>query len=494
MAQPVTPLTQPRPLTLEDCIEMALKANLELQIEHLAPVIARDNLRSAAGPYDPTLSFQAGTKYISQAGDVDPRKENPYLPYSDGTDTIGAALSGRLPLGLSYELGGLTEAKSARTDLLSTGEASAFPGGIRSSNTVFAEAGLTVRQHLLKDFWIDSYRETLLFRRKDLKITQEALCLQIMKTVLAVELTYYDLLAARAKIAVEEKALELKRQFVAETRRRVEVGDLPPLDAQQAESQLQNTLTTLTITRQRLVEQQNALVGLLTDDFRAWEDVELQPVGALEAVKEEPSRSKSFQNALKKRPDLKAARLEVEKRAVAVRFQKNQLFPSVDFLGSYGGNGIEADSSSALSDAVNLRYHQYSYGVVVSVPLANVAARNDYKASQAAREVAELQLKKAEQEVLIQVANYVSRVQSQFSQTVSTRQARVYAESALAAAQKEWQNGLTTSFVVLEFQEALMVARNAEVDALAEYNKGVAQLAFAEGTVLEKRHLTIDVK
>jgi len=132
--------------------------------------------------------------------------------------------------------------------------------------------------------------------------------------------------------------------------------------------------------------------------------------------------------------------------------------------------------------------------VVASIPLGNVTARNDYKASQAAREVARLQLKKAEQQVLIQIADYVSRVPSQFSQTVSTRQARIYAETALAAEQKKWQNGLTTSFDVLLFQDALTAARNAEVDALAEYNKVVAQFAFAEGTILERRHLSLEVK
>jgi HAE1 family hydrophobic/amphiphilic exporter-1 len=123
-----------------------------------------------------------------------------------------------------------------------------------------------------------------------------------------------------------------------------------------------------------------------------------------------------------------------------------------------------------------------------------VEARNDYKTVKAARQIAALQLKKAEQEVLLQVADYVNRVQSRFTQIGSTRQARIYAETALAAEQKKLANGLSTSFIVLELQEILTAARNAEVQALADYNKMLAQLAFAEGSTLEKHHLVIEVK
>ena len=41
--------------------------------------------------------------------------------------------------------------------------------------------------------------------------------------------------------------------------------------------------------------------------------------------------------------------------------------------------------------------------------------------------------------------------------------------------------GLSTSFIVLQLQETLTAARTAEVQAIADYNKTLAQLAFAEG-------------
>ena len=269
---------------------------------------------------------------------------------------------------------------------------------------------------------------------------------------------------------------------------------MPPLDTEQAETQLQNALTALTGAREAYVTQQNCLKKLLTDNFREWAEVDLQPTEVLLALPAEVNRSESFRNALKNRPDLIEARLAVEKRAVAVRFQRNQLFPSLDLVGRYGGLAVDADSGQAINQAFRFSNPDYFYGVVLSFPIGNIAGRGNYRASQAAKQIAELELKKAEEEVLVQIADYVNRLQSRFSQVGSTRKARSFAEAALAAEQKKLQNGLSTSFFVLQLQETLIAAQTAELQAVAEYNRTLAQLAFAEGSTLEKHHLALEGK
>jgi outer membrane protein TolC len=94
----------------------------------------------------------------------------------------------------------------------------------------------------------------------------------------------------------------------------------------------------------------------------------------------------------------------------------------------------------------------------------------------------------------VEIADWVNRVQSRFMQVGSTHKARTYAEAALAAEQKKLENGLSTSFFVLQLQETLIAARTAESLALADFNKAKAQLAFAEGSILQKRNLQLEVK
>ena len=475
---------------------MALTRNLDLEITRLSVDVARFNLNGSYGAYVPIFSFGARHDFVSQPSDFDPKKANFDFPYELSTDSGGPGLKGILPMGLSYDLNAIAGGKTARTDFnLNPETAAGFPpNGIRETNNFFADAGLSLQQHLLKDFWIDKYRQEILLRQKDFKISGHVLEFEVMKTVLAVELAYYDLIGAREQVRVEEKALELNEQFVAETRRRVEVGDLPPLDSDQAETQLENTRTSLTAARENYVTAQNTLKRLLSGNYLEWADVELQPGESLVALKSDANRTESFMNALRNRPDLLQARLAVERSGVEVRFRKNQLFPNLDLIGHYGGLGIDESFGGAISDSTHFRNPEYFYGAVVSFPLSNVRERNDYNSSKTLRQVAALQLQKAEQEVLLQIADALNRVESRFSQAGSTRRARTYAEAALAAEQKKLQNGLSTSFVVLQLQATLTTARTAEVQALADYNKALAQLAFADGTNLGKRRLQVDVK
>ncbi len=488
-------------LSLRECLDLALAHNLHVQIEHLNYSIAGDALSGAYGVYSPTYSFGASHSFESDLGNFDPRKFNPYFPSDITTERIGSGLSGVVPFGLSYDLSGSVRKNEATTDFNSDiQDAANFPGGIRRTNNYNAEGGLTLRQHLLKDFWTDSNQVEVITRRTDLKISQQALRFEIMTTMLAVELAYEDLIDAREEIAVQEKALELRRQFVIETQRRVQVGELPPLEDAQAQTQLQNTLTAVAAAREVFSARQNALIGLLTDNFKEWAEVEVQPADPLEAQPVEVNRSRSFQCALTNRPDLIEARLAVQKSGAIVKFRRNQLFPTVDMVGGYGGTSNPSDSSPLISDifafrtAFGFQNTEYSYGVVVSFPLDNIAERGNYRASKASKKIAELQLQKAEQDILLQVADLVNRSGSSYSQVGSTRQARIYAEEALNSETKKFNAGLATSFEVLQFQEILTAARTSEIRAEVDYNKVLAQLAFGEGTILERHHVSLGGK
>jgi len=485
-----------RYVSLRECIEMALTRNLDIQISRLGSEIAGYSLTGAYGPYVPVLSLGARHEFVSQPGDFDPQKFNLDQPYEMNTDQLGTSLAGRLPMGLSYDFRGYTREDNAKTDFSGRpADAALFPpDGIRRTNNYYTEVRGDLQQHLLKDFWIDADRLAIQLRRKELKISEQAFRFQIMKTVLAVELTYYDLIAARETVKVQQQALELRERFVKETARRVELGDLPPLENEQAQAELEMTKTALSAARDALETEANVLKALITDDFSAWDGVDLIPADALVVVPAEIDRSRSIQNALKTRPDLKEARLAVEQKAVVVTYRKNQLLPSLDVVGRYGGLAVDTTPGVSIDNAFKFSDPEYFYGAVLSMPLSLIPERGNYRASKAAKEMSELQLKKAEQGVLWEVADYISRVQTRLDQVTSTRKARGYAERALEAEQKKLLNGLSTTFVVLQLQTSLIRAQTAEVQAMADYRKVLAQLAFADGTIFEKTHLEVEVK
>jgi outer membrane protein TolC len=183
----------------------------------------------------------------------------------------------------------------------------------------------------------------------------------------------------------------------------------------------------------------------------------------------------------------------VERLDVSRRFQKNQLFPELDLTGSYGRTGLNGTLGGSYGDISANSFPNYSYGAILSVPLGNRAARNNYKAAKASVEQAQAVYQLVEQNILIQIQNTIEKAKSDLAQTKATHDAREYAGQALQAEEKKMQVGTSTSFIVLQLQSNLTAARSAEIRALADYNEDLAQLAQFEGTILEKHHLTVKI-
>ena len=468
-----------RPLALEEAIRLALQHNLDVQIQQLVPDIARFNLSGAYAPYDPSFRASVLKSYRSSPGGFDPVTGLPNRPNDTDSERYNAGLSGELPTGLTYDLGG---------DMLrnygNTIQGFQYQPGV----------AIDLTQPLLKNFWIDSTRQQISVDKKTLKYSELGLRQKIMDVVTQVEAAYYDFIFAIENVRVQEKALELAERLLAENKRRVEVGTMAPLDENQAESQTAGSRADLLSARNDLNAQQNLLKKLITDDYKVWHDVDIQPSEKLIAIPEKFNLLESWQRGMTLRPDLLQSRVEVERRDIILKYDKNQLFPQLDLIGSYGRNGLERHFNDSLNDISNDSNPAYSYGVRFSIPLSNRGPRNAYKAAKAQKEQALLQLKQLEETILVQIDDAVKRAQFSCQRVDATKQARLYAGAALEAEQKKLENGKSTSFIVLQLQKDLTSARAQEIRALADYNKALAQLAFDEGTVFERNHLTVDLK
>jgi outer membrane protein TolC len=131
---------------------------------------------------------------------------------------------------------------------------------------------------------------------------------------------------------------------------------------------------------------------------------------------------------------------------------------------------------------------------MMTIPLGNSSARSKYKSDKAALEQLVLQIKQVELNIIPTIDNDVTKLRTDFLKVDSTRQARLYAEEALQAEQTKLQHGKSTSFVVLQLQQTLTARRSDEIQALANYNIDLDQLAFDEGVILERNHIVVRVR
>ncbi|MDB6053327.1 MAG: Outer rane efflux protein [Verrucomicrobiales bacterium] len=469
-----------RSLTLKECIQIALEHNLHIKVERLNPVIAQNQLSIAYSAYEPSFSSSATHSFNESPGGVD--AQNRAFP---GTvthlDEVGANLGGFLPTGLSYDIGGSSNERRG----LGSG------GPFQSSDGL---ASIRLRQPLLRNLWIDANRLEIQASKKILKISEAEFRLQVMKIVTDVEFAYYELKLAQENARVQRLALKLATDLLDANKERVKAGTAAPLDEKQAESQVSSQQADVLLAEQSLSSQQNATKSLLSDNYAEWQDVVINPVDEITASTEKFDRTQSWNTGMSHRPELLQARLELERLGVILKYRRNQLFPQLDLIGSYGLNGAGSEFSDTYGGIRKGDGPFYSYGIALTVPLGNRAARGNYAITKAQKQQALLRLQQLEQNVLIEIEDAVTLAQTMLARVALTREARIFAEQALAANQTMYENGKTTSFFVLQFQRDLTAARLREIQSLADYNRALARLALSQGTVMERHNLNLNIK
>jgi outer membrane protein TolC len=71
--------------------------------------------------------------------------------------------------------------------------------------------------------------------------------------------------------------------------------------------------------------------------------------------------------------------------------------------------------------------------------------------------------------------------------------ARELAEQKLDAEEKKLKVGLTTNYVVLQYQRDLADARSSELRAIIDYNLSLAQLDRTTGISLKKKNIQLSI-
>jgi outer membrane protein TolC len=487
-----------RSLTLEQCIQEALQHNLRLEIRRYDPNVNRYALAASYGLYyDPVFVSTYTRSFNSTPGrGFNPDTGAQAQSSTTDRDRLTPGLSGTLPwTGLKYDLGGdFTHSRGVS-------------GGVNPFDDYTAEVDIQLTQPLLKNFWTDAGRLEIQLNKRNVRISDLALEEEVRQVVRDVELAYYELMFAEDDVKVQQKALELADALVAQNKEKVRVGTLAPLDARQAESRAATALADLIQAMRRLGTAEARLRDLITDSYAAWINTGITPSDKLAAVPEPLDLQESWRNAILKRPDYKSLLLEAEKQGILVKFRKNQLFPEFDVFGGYGRNGLDssqpfdplfpltpahkANLGNALDDISAGSDPKWNVGAVFRFPLSNKAERNRLRGAKEVEKQFQAQIKKLHQDIQVDIEIALGSAIGAYQRVSATRQARLYAEEALTAEQTKYDNGKSTPFQVLEVQRDLTKAKGDEIRALADYNESLTALFFRDGTLLDRRKITI---
>ncbi len=490
---------QELPLTLEDCILKALKNNLNVAAEVLGPEMARMSVTKASEKFYPVLGLGYGRENTNSASfSYIDAAEQITTSYSDTSTQVSVLLPTGTELMASFF--------AYKTDTN------------RNFQTINPRYGSTLllgfRQPLLKDFGANINRREILVARNSRDISEHQLRTVLIETIYRVEEAYWNLVHSTEYLKAKQQSLDLARDLLAKNMKEEEVGMIAPIEILSAQAEV--------ATREADILQAQVMVRNSQDALRTLMNLEAEKENAEATVvptdkpvfdKKDVSLEESLALARAYRPDLLADQVDLDTKEIDVGYFRNQLLPRLDLQASYWSPGISGtqilyldddpltgivvgtipgSSSDAIRDALRFRYKNWSVGLTLTLPLSSLLTKSDYALAKASREQAILRLQHREQQIALEVRNAVRAVQTNYERVQAYRLARELAASKLEAEQKKLQVGLSTNYIVLQYQRDLADSRTAELLASIDYNLSLADLERVQGTTLNNRNIRLD--
>jgi outer membrane protein TolC len=205
-----------------------------------------------------------------------------------------------------------------------------------------------------------------------------------------------------------------------------------------------------------------------------------------------------IEKALSIRPELRELEARVEKAKLGTAVAKNSTLPQLNLVGGIGYNGLAGDGIAgkifvnqnfhdAWDQITGLDYKSWSVGLSLRYPIGNRAAHYAYQGARLQQNSTEIQFEKKKLVVANEVRYSLRNLEAAHKRVAAAKVNLDLQKQKLDAEEKKFQNGLSTSFQVLSYQNDLLSAATVLLRAHLDREIAYASLDRAVGTYLENR-------
>jgi outer membrane protein TolC len=537
-------------LSLRDAIAIALENNLDVELQRFGPRFAEtDIMRTSSGalPRGVPFTVREGPKSVSGTGaDV-------LAPLLGPGPETNLSIAGPTPLAngaappsfdpvitaklfRSHSTAPQTNSFAAGTPVLMTDtgmwnfawqrgflSGGALTAGFENSRQSLNQLrydvtpyntssfGLTFTQPLLRGFGISLNSRFIRIAKNSSRQSELVFQQQAVSTVASVVRLYWDLVALNADLQVRRQALARAERLLSDNQEQVDAGTRAPIEVVRARAEVARSRRDL-IAAESLVRQQEVVLKDYLSHKTAGDpllaSVRIIATDPLRVDRSQPlpSAEALASTALKNRPDIDQARIQIQSAHLALQGTKDALRPSLDLIASARNNGLAGDVNpltlpgaaphkpdpalvggygEALSQLLRRNYPDYGVGLQLTIPIKNRAAEADYARDSLALRQQELRLLQLNKQVHVEIQNALIALDQARATLEAAEREREFQQQALAAEEEKLAVGASTTFLVVQYQRDLAQALSAEVTAQAGLLKARAALQRAAGTLLE---------
>ncbi|HEX8985885.1 MAG TPA: TolC family protein [Bryobacteraceae bacterium] len=389
---------------------------------------------------------------------------------------------------------------------------------IRSTLNPYNNAGfgLTLTQPLLRGFGSRVNRRFIRIAQNSRKVTGIVFRQQAIDTVSGVIRLYYDLVSLIEDVQVKQSTLDLARKLYEDNKVQVEQGTLAPIELVRAQALIaagqQDLANSQGLEREQELIVKTVLTRRGTSDpaIRAARVVPTTPIPALGTEQVEPIQD-LLDQAFKNRPDLASAEVQLSNSRIALEGSRNNLLPDVSLVASASNAGLAGDRNvllpaggagpspafiggfgGALEQILRRNYPTYGVGVQLTLPLRNRVAQADYVRDELQLRQTQIRRQQLENQARLEVEDALIALERSRAAYQAAADSARYQEQSLAAEQEKFAVGLSTTFLIIQYQSQLAQARSTEVAARGAYAKARVALDHAVGLTLDRNNVSVD--
>jgi outer membrane protein TolC len=380
--------------------------------------------------------------------------------------------------------------------------------------------GVTVTQPLMKGFGVDLNRRFIRIAQNTEKLTDDLFRYQASITVAGVIRLYTDLVSLNEDLRVKKETLATAQRLAEDNAAKVDQGTLAPVELTRAKAQVAAATQDLVNADGFVKQQELILKNVLTRDLGSDPLVHDARIVPTDPVSVAPLPSQPAEElvrlALLYRPDYAAAVKQLTNTKIQLEGTRNAVRPELDIVANALNSGLAGGPNSlyavspgslppgpgsllgygagygtALGQVFKHDYPTYSIGLNLTLPIRNRQAEADLARDQLQLRQTEVRNKQLENQVRVQVEDALIAIQRTKAAYEAAQESRKLQEQSLEIEQERFDVGLSTNFLVIQYQSYVAQAKSAEVAALGAYAKARTQLDSVMGIILRANDISL---
>lgn len=463
----------PLKIGIQKAILLAMENNKSLVVERMNPEISRTFEKEELAIFEPVLDAE-----VSNRRAVADRLTRAVSSAESSTlDSVTGLIS-------------LNKLFPSCTSIGLEGSTSYMDSSLYSDTFTATRLGVNVTQALLQGMDIRANLARVHQARIDVLISEYELR-GFMEILLEdVESKFWDYALAQRQIEIYTNSLNLAEKQMDEVKERIKIGQLAETELAAAQAEVALRRENLINARSDLAKERLDLLRLLNPSENVnWNrDIVLDYETELPSIQLDDVEQ-HVQVALKMRPDLNQARLQIQRGELEVIKTKNGLLPKMDFFIAFGKTGY-ADTFNRSADNIFGDSYDVTGGLIFEYPPISRGARARHTRAVISRQQLLEALKNLTQLVQVDVRSAyieVTRAREQIAATAATRN---FQEEKLRTETEKFRVGKSTSLLVAQAQRDLLASQIAEIQAFANYLKALVALYRLEGSLPQRRGIS----